>query len=234
MNVNRFAFVLAFLSLSAHGADIWTESASTSSPAVNVFFEGKVVAGDYVRLRTLLKEQGPKVERVYLFSPGGDLGQALQISELIKRLQLRTSGPAVWYDDTVRPVPECRAGRPRDPRNCMCASSCFVIWAAGGERDRSVLAVHRPAFEPEAFGALPLSEAEARYEKLLSRMGEYIDSLRVPADLKEKMLSTPARDAYIFESPDEMIGLAPAFDEWIAAMQDIVPSGRKQVLRPRV
>lgn len=217
MIMKPFTFVFALFSLSAHAADLWTESASNSSPAVNIFFEGKVAAGDYVTLRSLLKENGPKVERIYLFSPGGDLAEAMQISQLVKRLQLRTTGPEVGYDDAVRPFPECRSAKPRNPGNCLCASSCFVIWAAGGERDRSVLAVHRPAFEQESFGALPLHEAEARYDKLLGEMYKYIDTLRVPIDLKEKMFSTPARDAYIFESPEEMTGLSPAFDEWIAA-----------------
>lgn len=223
MTIRRFALAIALLSCPLHAAEIRSESASISSPAVNVFFEGKVVVGDYERLRSLLKQQGPRVERLYLFSPGGNLSEALQIAALVKRLQMRTTGPQVGYDSALRPYPECRTIKPRDSRNCLCASSCFVIWAAGGERDRSALAVHRPIFEPEAFGALPLAEAEAQYEKLLRGMGEYIDTLRVPVDLKEKMLSTAARDTYVFESPEQMNGFSPAFDEWIAARCDTLP-----------
>lgn len=214
----RFLAVAFFLiSFQLQAAQIWSESASTSSPAVNVFLEGKIIPGDYKKLKLLLEKQGPRVKHLYLFSPGGDLAEALQISELVKKLQLRTAGPEVGYDDAIRPFPECRTAKPRNPTNCVCASACFVIWAAGGERDQSVLAVHRPIFEKESFGALSIVEAEARYEKLLRVMGEYIDTLRVPADVKEKMLSTPTRDAYVFATPEEMTGLAPAFDEWIAA-----------------
>lgn len=66
------ALVFFLIPFQLQAAQIWSKSARPSSPAVNVFLEGKIVPGDYAKLRSLLEKQGPKVERVYLFSPGGD------------------------------------------------------------------------------------------------------------------------------------------------------------------
>lgn len=212
---------LLFWAMSCHAADFWTARASQNSPALHLILEGKIRAGDFAALKAMLRDKGPYVETLFLYSPGGDVREALRIADMVRTLEVATSGPArsAFYPDGSqgKNLSICRSPKPRNQNNCVCYSSCFLVWISGVHRKKSLLGIHRPTYDKAYFASLSPDQAEAEYGKVMQDMTIFLDRRSVPQSLKEKMLSTPARDIHKFESPDELNGFIPAYDELLAA-----------------
>lgn len=203
-------------SAQANAATLTFVSFSDRVPILDAVLEGEIVAGDFENLKSKLKEHGPDVRRLFLFSPGGNALEAMKIGEMIRSLQIRTVGPRPDFDDDP-PRPSCPIRQPKSAANCVCYSSCFLIWIAGVDREESLLGVHRPSFDRKTYAAMSPDAAEKAYTTVIVAMQAYLGRFSVPEDLKEQMVSTASRNIHAFVSPSEMTGMIPAYDELLDA-----------------
>lgn len=168
-SVLAVSLFLTLISGIAEGADIFVRNGV-------VHIIGKIEAGDDARFRSVVLDQirrpsGQPVERVRIYSPGGNLKAALGIGDQVSALQLDTWVPSVFIPnrnnvtntDLLRGRRTCTVGDKSvtfDPTTgegdagCQCASACFVIWATGATREGDLVGVHRPAFDAAEFAGL--------------------------------------------------------------------------------
>ena len=183
---------------------------------------GQIGATDGDRFRQkMLKaiEEGCKPHRAVLFSPGGDLRAAIDIGRQLAVLQMNTEAPG----EVLRPL----GRQPYEPspaksraclfrgkvtwfnpvtqegdRNCVCASACFFIWAAGTKRLGNVVIIHRPYFDPKQYAQLPASQARQAFEELTREAQTYLAGLEVPDALVTRMLAVNSRDGSWLSGPE--------------------------------
>jgi hypothetical protein len=107
--------------------------------------------------------------------------------------------------------------------DCLCASSCFLIWAAGIERDGNVLGLHRPSVPSRSFGDLPPERASAIYREALSEMDRYLTEMEIPRRLIEFMTDTSSTSIHWIKMGDMPYTFAtpvPSVEEWLARRVD--------------
>lgn len=192
---------------------------------------GEIKAGDAQKFEQILQQSKPDIS-VYLWSPGGDLLEAMKIGHRIRSTFLHTHSPRPniclgilrssqdfdWWPATA-------------PRKyaCQCDSACFAIWAAGVSRSgyfsyrdsnedrKAMLGIHRPRFDSKYFSGLSAVEAEDRYSEMLSQFSAYMLDMDVPESLIEKILVIPSDEVRYLSQPelDSLNGRIPAIEEWI-------------------
>lgn len=172
--------LLSTLTVAALAIGVGQSGAAEFTPSVTrdvIFVDGEIVAGDDVRLLTLvdkLNVEGHKVEGIYLNSAGGNVLAGEDLAAAIYGLQVAT---AVYHNE-------------------VCVSICVLSFAAGKERyafEDSRIGVHSvwmakneqsDEAAPEDLDSLGLTAAVAR------DMAYY----RVPSRVITKMLTTPGND----------------------------------------
>jgi hypothetical protein len=160
-----------------------------------LILEGRIDAGDYASVRNFLSDASNfnKMNgQVFLASPGGNVGEALQIGYLIRRLRLTTDAPS-------RPPPTVRTSgseiiRPLDltnPRHYLCSSACFLLYVAGIYREfvwAGRLGLHSPQLERKPVGATANDIAIAMVE-MRNKLKDYFEQMHVPNKYLELMYS---------------------------------------------
>lgn len=228
-----FIALISIISMQAEAAHIWN-SQSDKSKRVKVVLEGEIKKGDYDELKSILKDKGPYVDAVVLYSPGGDAKEAMKIGSMLHELELTTEAPGITIEDIKgkldewRVVPVCRYPPPTDNKNCVCYSSCFLIWVAGINREGRHLGVHRPRFNKEYYSTLSSVEAQREYKGLLKAMDEYLNHYPVLQELREKMKTTPSHEIHTFETNSDMKGFVPWYDELLTAKCGAMPKKQER------
>jgi hypothetical protein len=160
-----------------------------------LILEGRIEAGDYTAVRNFLSDASNfnKMNgQVFLASPGGNVGEALQIGYLIRRLRLTTDVPS-------RPPPTVRTSgseiiRPLDltnPRHYLCTSACFLLYVAGIYREfvwAGRLGLHRPQLEYKPGWATEKDTAMVTAD-MHARLKSYLEEMNVPNKYLELMYS---------------------------------------------
>lgn len=160
-----------------------------------LILEGRIDAGDYAAVRNFLSNASNfnKMNgQVFLASPGGNVGEALQIGYLIRRLRLTTDAPS-------RPPPTVRTSgseiiRPLDlnnPRYYLCTSACFLLYVAGIYREfvwAGRLGLHRPQLEYKPGWATEKDTAMVTAD-MHARLNSYLEEMNVPNKYLELMYS---------------------------------------------
>ena len=134
-------FTLCFLT-TARAAEIRLEYGCT------LVIEGQIDKGDDAIFYEKVLEGSNSCAsffEVHIGSAGGDLGAAIGIGKQVRALHVPTHAP--YSQKCVRPL--------RDHDNCLCASACFFIWAAGSTRTGHRVYVHRPRLDPKVYVDLP-------------------------------------------------------------------------------
>ena len=174
---------------------------------------GPIVRGDYDRFRQTvgkIADEGGIVTHLYIFSPGGLVNEALNIGRLAGKLALTTVAPT--YDPAVPEKRQCsfrehtsptkfvdhkwrydafkRSGNPA----CNCASACFLIWAAGAERQGNYLGIHRTFFRPQSFKEDSFAVARERYVKLRKSVTSYLTEMNIPNLVINTMFSVASNE----------------------------------------
>jgi hypothetical protein len=152
----------------------------------SIVIEGEIMKGDYMRFVEEIGQHNGKIGKVYIFSPGGNFSEAIEIGRAIRRLELTTV------------VPERENGQPRcDPLanfpehySCDCAGSCFFIFIGGVNRAGTYMEVHSPSFDENEFGQLSEEDARNKFIALQKSAREYMREMGVPKHLREKILGT--------------------------------------------
>ena len=191
---------------------------------------GVIKTGDFDALAEMYRASKGWLTAVALVSPGGNLNEGLRIGQLIRRALLSTGAPVKFSESGKVMMSGFLSMRP-DPcanRDCICASTCFVIWVAGSPRSGNNLGIHRPKFEAEYFGGMPPQDAEKLYNRSLQELAQYFSEMNVPRAYFDLLMKTPSWEVRIpWQSVDkdlvshygDLAGAddSPAIDEWLGA-----------------
>jgi ATP-dependent protease ClpP protease subunit len=133
---------------------------------------GKIETGDYAKLINVFKSLPEDIVVVgfLLNSPGGNIGEAVKITEAIKGQHIGTM---------VAP-------------DSQCASACFLIFAAGEPKvasTRSFIGVH-------SLTTINVGEDDSAKSSTVDVARYCSTELKIPSDIIGKMVSTPASSIY--------------------------------------
>lgn len=178
---------------------------------------GEIRPGDAERAVQTILAIAPIARNIYLLpqtltinSSGGEISEAIRIASLVK---------AAHMDVQV-------LSRGRG----VCASSCFLVYLAGQERNASGIdtikreganntlgpvGVHRPYFQTTVGGP----GATKKQEDLMATMTVFLQQARVPQNLIDKMMSSPSNDIYWLNSEElQLLGAyTPGVEEELIA-----------------
>ena len=154
--------------------------------------KGEIVSGDFNKVFSVVRANHPFLDRLLLWSPGGSVEEAMKIGRFVRKAMLITQAPTgMGLDDgsgdlisTYGMDQFCKGDA------CNCASACFLIWAAGIERDGWSVGLHRPSIETTSFGNLPPEKASQMYRSLLEEINAYLLEMEIPPSLTEAMTNT--------------------------------------------
>jgi hypothetical protein len=155
--------------------------------------EGRLVKGDFARIRQFILDQGP-IRVVYLASPGGDLAEAIKIGLLIRFLGIATVAPSKTLTSEEHAAAVLRHGL-KDPPDYTCASACFFMFVAGVYRSADshapvILGIHRPTLV--ANGGQPSQDQIAAANALTrAAIESYLKDMDVPVPYVEDMYTSP-------------------------------------------
>lgn len=169
--------------------------------ACQILFSGPIESGDAARLLELFR-RSPQVGTTYialvLDSPGGDVDEALRISEIVKstllHTQLYTHNELRAYLTGVRGIGKPNAvGMKR-----RCASACVLIWIAGPEHSafEGQLGLHRPYFAKAAYGHSNPVEISRQQNRIMRLTRDYLLQEGMPSQLVEKMLQHSSQEVH--------------------------------------
>jgi hypothetical protein len=137
--------------------------------ARHLVFEGTIEHGDADKMLKAIAGFKQPVLSITFASPGGDLQEGLQISAILNASLIRVDAPFITsyglcFDDGVE-----------NDANCMCYSTCALIWLSATHRSMGgTIGIHRPYYPRAQFGQLSASDAEASYANLAVWLGQYL------------------------------------------------------------
>lgn len=142
--------------------------------------KGDIENGDFVKLIKFLKKNPQPfiTDRfMVLASNGGDLEEALKISDFIKN-----SYPSVFIGTT----------------NGRCVSACFFLTASAPQRlwTEGLLGIHRPYLNFELHKKLSVTEIQKIEKNVFGFARSYLTELEVSTFLIDKMFSTSSSETY--------------------------------------
>lgn len=180
--------ILTFLLLTAKEVFSAEFSVYISQPRTLklIVMEGEIMKGDYERFIKKIEQHNGKIGKVYIFSPGGNFSEAIEIGRAIRRLELTTVIPESEYGH-----PQCNplANSP-EHYNCICAGSCFFIFIGGVSRAGTYMEVYSPSFDKNEFGRLSGEDARNKFIALQKAARQYMQEMAVPEYLQDKILCT--------------------------------------------
>lgn len=202
------------LSKPASAADFVFEEIEEGSDIAVLTLYGEIVEGDSDRLISALIQsihaRGYYIDKVNLFSRGGNALEGIKIGRIINKYYLATQAPETWDGDFY-----CRGypGNLRQPvsnsqdANCVCASACAVAWLGGIERYGTV-GFHRVySLDPRTVRDTARQWRQALDQELewyLSDMGvpDFVEDLIDHAGPDDLSWPTPQQYALLIESVD--------------------------------
>ena len=187
----------------------------------SIAMQGKIEPGDDGRLIQALRSPQASstfFRRLVLNSPGGDVREALKLSDIIVSTALDTT-------TFINALPEYRA------TENICVSACFLVWVAGAERSQASMGLfankkqhgiglHRPYFSPAQYAQLDAGTASQRQQELFARVRAYLRRFEVPDALIDEMMRRSSREVYwlsVLDDPFTLSGRAPWFEELMIA-----------------
>jgi hypothetical protein len=190
---------------------------------------GRIVPGDAKRFEELLAKEGPSISGLALRSPGGDVDEAMKIGRIVRAKLLRTVAPISSAEGNV-----CfMRGLPEHAPECVCLSSCFLVYAGGVTRGGNVLGLHRPRYDEAFFAKLPLEEANRRYGAVIERIKAYLLEMGVGDRYLDRMLRVSSSEMEILSKEDadrDLNGSIPAMAEWLKAKCGEIPEKEQKAM----
>ena len=147
----------------------------------SIVLEGKIEKGDYLKISNYLQNKYTTgaflLNKIILNSTGGDITEALLISNLIKTA----------------------SGYTKVPEDGLCFSACFIIWSGGVTREiekNGKLGVHRMTLTDENATVL---QSEKILKPLSNTVDGYLLGVGIPRIIIDKMNETPPSDIFIID-----------------------------------
>lgn len=202
--------------------------------------EGKIVAGDYDKLRNFLGTESnfEKINSgVFLASPGGNVAEAMRIGRLIRALNLSTEAPSglaagipKFGESLIRP------NHLVNRNDYLCTSACFFVYVAGIYRNLNWagrLGVHQPTIL-EINGKAPSGD-EAKKSAWFVRetIKNYLNDMDVPDKYVDLAFSVPPNEMRLItqnELDSDLQGFIPKLRGWVSARCD--PRTNREKITP--
>jgi hypothetical protein len=200
------------------------------------FLHGEIVKGDYSKVALFYTRSYPPFNTLILQSPGGDVIEAIKIGRLLRKYFISAEAPfgqddasnsKLGLDDgsadskLIRDIFESMTSLTVigatsysnlcSGRECVCASSCALIFFGSPRRHGSV-GLHRPVIDNPEFKKLSPAEAERAYKPVLALISQYLEEMEVPREFIEAMIATSSSDIRWVRSKG--IERSPSFAEW--------------------
>jgi hypothetical protein len=218
LNMVAAPIVTAFAIFAASALPL--EAAEIKTVRGAVIIKGNIEVGDYQKLRKLVEtDEDYFIHSIILFSPGGNVAEAIKIGRLIRALNLETSIPGR--------DPELKDLLPSDVSkdNYMCASACFLVFVAGVQRtiyfgEEPILGVHRPSLTDDDLIALSADDAIASARQVRALIEGYLKEMDVPEKYSDLMFSVPKEQIRWIGNVDfesDLEGFIPGLKDWINA-----------------
>jgi hypothetical protein len=182
---------------------------------VAISIQGPIVEGDYERFRSVLRNGHPFIRTVYISSPGGNVFEAVRIGRLTRHALLETWAPLRGIQGAYLLTPDPILCEGPD---CVSASACFLVWAAGIRQIGDVIGVHRPRTSDSHYGKLSANEATALHATIMREIAAYFDALSVPPRYFQLMERTHSADMHWLtedERAADFQGFIPGIAEWL-------------------
>jgi len=224
LSVASIVVATMMLATRTDAAEISVTRAPNGDPMRGVTIEGEIAPGDFKEFVALvLASEGANT--VWLASPGGDIAEALQIGRFIRQQSLEVWAPMFQERPLIRL---------KDPKNNVCASACFFLYAAGVERFGRVVGIHRPYLSQNDYKATDLDRAAAAHAVLRDRIAGYLEEMDVPSKYLPRMMSA-ASDEIVWLSREDIEtdfdGLIDEYEEWFRANCPFVTAVQKSEVR---
>lgn len=164
--------------------------------------EGDIVAGDAQKLIELLQSdlyRMANADGLLVNSRGGDVAEAIRISEVIERY---------WLPVEVDADGEC-------------SSACFFIYVAAPHRSAyGAVTIHAPYYDLTSIDASQYADYASASRQAHQAARSFLLERSVPSDVIEKMLSLPSTSAYALSAEDRLrVGYESAFAKEIGAQR---------------
>ncbi len=208
----------------------------------DLLIKGAIENGDSAKFMQILKASHPFLDRVWLWSSGGSVEEAIKVGRLIRNNLIETEAPSDmsekpagrgWYfiNELVPGCPERNRATPPKGAGCQCASACFLIWAAGVERYGDSLGLHRPTIASTSFASMPPDRASATYRALLADISKFLIEMEIPPRFIEFMIDVSSTDIrWLTRDEAEALEEVPSVHEWIAATCGAMSKEEKDTL----
>jgi hypothetical protein len=189
--LSRYATAVALLLFNlgcVQAADFEVVATKKGPPALSL--KGKIVKGDFEKLKSLIMKS-PLSSILHLDSSGGDVGEAMQLGQLVRLLQISTMVS----------------------KDKVCASACFFVYLGGAGRLASgsvgghatplgfplgYVGLHRPYLSTPSGS----SESLERQATAMRRVRTYLEGYLVSNRLIDIMMSRPSNDIYWLSDDD--------------------------------
>jgi hypothetical protein len=155
------------------------------SDTKTAILEGTIDSGDFEKLQNFLGAN-KDVVRIYLASPGGNLGEALRMGLLVRRLNLSTTVPNRVLTHQALEQVSTRHGLEHPETNYLCASACFFIFVAGVHRNADtngipLLGIHSPFVSSQKLREIGTDQASEIKNTARSEIEAYLKIMNVPS-----------------------------------------------------
>ncbi|MBI5792799.1 MAG: hypothetical protein HZA63_15115 [Rhodocyclales bacterium] len=165
-------FLFSIFSIPAHSIEL-------SDHRGGILISGEITRGDYKKLILFLRQGrlDPFANAIFLDSPGGDVIEAMRISNLVSRMFGNT-----FIDNGGK-----------------CYSACVMIWASGVVRNigmNSKLGVHRINLTRDEIN---VSKTDKAVRPIAEGVEQYLLRMGVPRKIVDKMNETSTTDLFVFD-----------------------------------
>lgn len=185
-----------------------------SSGSKTLIIEGEIKQGMLGEFNRHILEQKGNINKVAIFSDGGEIDEALKIGRGIRALRLATLVPIGQKE-----LPKCDPIYQIKETNCRCNSACFFIYAGGVKRQGSVIGVHRPYIKETELQQMSGSVAMSLNTNSNKQVLDYLKSMSVPHSIIDKVLFTQSASLSFLSSDDlkQLNGFIPELKEWVVS-----------------
>jgi hypothetical protein len=139
---------------------------------------------------------------------------AMKVGAIIRRLRLETK-VAVW-DVGRQPIDGIKIDH---QENMICASACFLVYAAGAKRFGNYLALHRPHLPREEAKKINDAEYEALQKQLVPKVKAYLADMEIDQYWIDRMFAASSQDRYMPTWAEagsklhHLMGIVPSLEE---------------------
>lgn len=204
-----------------------------------ILLTGKIERGDAERLTRILQNP-PRTSDIYrelvLNSTGGEVVEALRLSELVRAALLETRNQSLI--DLLAYSSSVREGKATTTQSAFpCISACFLVLMSGPKRSFSPfgngkVGLHRPFFSPQVYSNLDPGTIATRQAEAMQRVTDVLRREGVPTKFVDEMMRRSSRDVYWLTYDDwtQIPSTAFWYEELLIARCNFDPTAETRVV----